>query len=412
MSRANGVPNDSRLDRLLVGSPLRKPWVARWVIAALVAALLLSAAVILIAVGSLHAEAVRLFIVGLLFAGALSVVPILILRYLDRRERESPWLFAIAILWGALIATGLALPLNSGIIAAVGRWLEENPQIGDYLGPHGALLLGAPLAAPVVEETTKALGVVLLFALLRAEFDNMRDGFIYGALVGVGFNLVEAPLYVAQGFAEYGAAPWGLQFGARFALFGLGGHAMFTGIFGAFLGVARQSAQRWLRVVAPLVGLALAILAHTLNNSLGLIITVLLRQAGEDLPEPGPPPQVPFLEAWVQTSVQSLIIFLPFVIVMLVTLRRSGKWERRVIQEQLADEVGGAVTPQEYAAIRRDGIFRTRRVDRLNRRRSAALVNAQHELAFRKRYVRGTGGDPEEDRLVAVWRREIASLRA
>ena len=412
MSREIRVPVDSTVDRLLVGSPLRNPWVARWVIAALVAALLLSTAVILLAVASLHAEAVRVFLIGLLFAALLSTVPVLILVYLDRRERESPWLFAIAILWGALIATGLALPLNTGIIVAVGRWLEQYPEIGGYLGPRGAMLLGAPLAAPVVEEATKALGVILLFALLRAEFDNMRDGFVYGALVGVGFNLVEAPLYVAQGFAEYGAAPWGLQFGARFALFGLSGHAMFTGIFGAFLGVARQTRRLWLRIVAPLTGLALAIFAHTLNNSLGLLITILLRRAGEELPEPGAPPQVPFFEAWVQTSVQNLVIFLPFVIVMLVALRRSGKWERRVIQEQLADEVGGAVTPEEYAAIQRDRIFRTRRIDRVDRRRSAALVNAQHELAFRKRYVRAKGVDPEADSLVAGWRRQIAALRA
>ncbi|MGA7393765.1 MAG: PrsW family intramembrane metalloprotease [Terrimicrobiaceae bacterium] len=400
------------LDRLLVGSPLRKPWVAVWVVAALVAALLMSIGVILLAIGSLKAGAAGVFLEGLVFAAVLSTVPVIILRYLDRRERESPWVFAIAILWGALIATGMALPLNTGIIMAVGRWLEQYPEIGEYLGPHGAMLLGAPLAAPVVEEATKALGVVLLFAFLRAEFDNMRDGFVYGALVGVGFNLLEAPLYVAQGYAEYGVAPWGLQFGARFALFGLSGHAMFTGIFGALLGVARQTRRLWIRIAAPLIGLVLAILAHTLNNSLGLIITILLRSSGEELPEPGPPPQVPFLEAWIQTSIQNLIIFLPFVMIMLVVLRQSGKWERRVIEEQLAEEVGSAVTSEEYAAIKRDGIFRTRRIDRLDRRRSAALVNAQHELAFRKRYVSAKGGDPGADGLVAGWRREIASLRA
>lgn len=400
------------LDRLLVGSPLRKPWVAVWVVAALVAALLMSIGVILLAIGSLKAGAAGVFLEGLVFAAVLSTVPVIILRYLDRRERESPWVFAIAILWGALIATGMALPLNTGIIMAVGRWLEQYPEIGEYLGPHGAMLLGAPLAAPVVEEATKALGVVLLFAFLRAEFDNMRDGFVYGALVGVGFNLLEAPLYVAQGYAEYGVAPWGLQFGARFALFGLSGHAMFTGIFGALLGVARQTQRLWIRIAAPLIGLVLAILAHTLNNSLGLIITILLRSSGEELPEPGPPPQVPFLEAWIQTSIQNLIIFLPFVMIMLVVLRQSGKWERRVIEEQLAEEVGSAVTSEEYAAIKRDGIFRTRRIDRLDRRRSAALVNAQHELAFRKRYVSAKGGDPGADGLVAGWRREIASLRA
>ena len=264
-------------------------------ILALVATFLLCIAVIFAAVGSLKAEAARLFVVGLLFSAGLSIVPVFILRYLDRRERESPWLFAIAIMWGAVIATGIALPINTGVILGVERWLAQYPQIGEYLGPQGPLLLGAPLAAPPIEELTKALGVLLLFAFLRAEFDNMRDGFVYGALVGVGFNLVEAPLYVAQAYAQYQVAPWGFQYGARFALFGLGGHAMFTGIFGAFLGIARQTTRYWLRFVAPLIGLALAILAHTFNNGLGLIITILLRESGEELPELGPLHKRPFM---------------------------------------------------------------------------------------------------------------------
>jgi protease PrsW len=187
---------------------------------------------------------------------------------------------------------------------------------------------------------------------------------------------------------------------------------MFTGIFGAFLGLVRQTRRRWLRFVAPLIGLALAILAHTFNNGLGLIVTILLRESGEELPELGPPPQTPFLEAWVVASLQNLLLFLPFVLIVLVALRASGKWERRVIEEQLASEVGGAVTPEEFAEIRRDGIFRTRRLKRVDRRRSAALVNAQHELAFRKQAIVAEGGNPESDELVASWRREIADLRA
>jgi hypothetical protein len=38
-------------------------------------------------------------------------------------------------------------------------------------------------------------------------------------------------------------------------------------------------------------------------------------------------------------------------------------------------------------------------------------VNAQHELAFRKRRVRDAGGDAERDGLVAGWREEIRRLR-
>jgi protease PrsW len=387
-------------ERLFVGSPLRRPRVARRVTVALLLLLAIGAAMMLVAVGGLGGEAIRIFLIGLGLAALASLVPIAILWFLDRRERESPWLFVAAIVWGAIIATGLALPLNQSILGGVARWLADNPAIKDFLGPRAALLIGAPIAGPLVEEVTKGLGVLLLFWLLRAEFDNMRDGFIYGALVGVGFNLAEAPLYVAQGYSEYGVAPWGLQFGARFALFGLGGHAMFTGIFGACLGLARQTGRRWVRVVVPIVGLVLAILGHALNNSLGLIVTILLRAAGQPLPDQGPPPQVGFLEAWIQSSLMNLVVFLPFLILLAVILRRSGVWERRVIRAELADEVGQAVTPEEYEQVKRDGIFRTRRVRGPNRRRVAALVNAQHELAFRKWRVRQDGGDPQTDPLV------------
>ncbi|HET7238564.1 MAG TPA: PrsW family intramembrane metalloprotease [Terrimicrobiaceae bacterium] len=398
--------------RALVGSPLRKRRVAIPVIIGLAFAILLSTVAMLAAVESLSSESAKIFLLGLVFSAALSIVPVLILRYLDRRERESPWLFAVAILWGGLIAAGLALPINTVALAVIGEWLRYHPAIHEYLGPQGMLLLGAPLSAPLVEELIKAAGVLLLFAFLRTEFDNMRDGFIYGALVGVGFNLVEAPLYVAQAYMAYGVAPWGLQFGARFALFGLGGHAMFTGIFGAFLGYTRQTRRRSARVILPLIGLALAIAAHAFNNSLGLIITILLRETGEELPELGPPSETPFLDVWLTASLQNLILFLPFVIIVLVALRWSGKWERRVIKEQLASEIGRAVTAEEFADIQRDGIFRTRRIQNVDPRRSAALVNAQHELAFRKRAVLANGGDPETDWLAVGWRREIAALRA
>src|SRR5512132_3554457 len=56
-------------------------------------------------------------------------------------------------------------------------------------------------------------------------------------------------------------------------------------------------------------------------------------------------------------------------------------WSLRVIREELANEVGRSVTPEEYQAIASDRMLRTRRVDREHPRASAALVNAQNELA-------------------------------
>jgi len=82
-----------------------------------------------------------------------------------------------------------------------------------------------------------------------------------------------------------------------------------------------------------------------------------------------------------------------------------------VIREELADEVGRCVTPAEYAAIVADRRFRTRRIDARNRAASAALVNAQNELAFRKRRLKDRGFDPAADLVVTERRGQIEALR-
>jgi len=400
-----------QFDPLLLGSPLRSTPVALAIGGALLVLLASATETILAFLGSLRADVASVFFAAIALSTLMSVVPLAILWYLDRRERETPWLFAAAFLWGAVMATGLALPINSAFLSSVAEWVTRNPVIVEILGPEAPTLLGAPLVAPLVEELTKGLGLVLLFYLLRAEFDNMRDGIVYGALIGLGFTWFEAPLYVAQGYAEFGVAPWGAQFGWRYALFGLGGHTMFTAILGASLGLAVQTRRRWLKLLAPIVGLAAAIGAHTLNNALPLFSAIQNAAAGEPPPMKEAPPDIGLIDAWLQGSLMELTIFLPFVLLMAFALWRSGAWERRVIHEELAEEVGLAVSLAEYEQILHDRMFRTRRIDRLHPALSAAIVNAQNELAFRKRRARDEGRNPERDRLVTAWREEIRLLR-
>ena len=364
----------------------------------------------------LDPDVVGVFCVAVLASTLLSLVPVAVVWFLDRRERETPFLLAATFLWGGCIATALVLPFNTAFFQFVDRWVALNPVVTEILGPEATMLIAAPLSAPIAEEVAKAAGVALIFRFLRDEFDNMRDGFVYGALVGIGFNWFESALYVAQGYAQHGVARFGLELGARYALFGFGGHAMFTGLFGLFLGFAMQTRRTWLRIVAPIVGLFLAVVAHTLINALPLFAA--LAAAVQEDPLNGNPrdldevfSEMGFLDAFFSGSLVQLTIFVPLYLVIGVALWRSGVWERRVIREELASEVGRSVTPGEYKDILADRVLRTRRIDGMNPHRSAALVTAQHELAFRKRRVRDYGNDPEQDDLVSGWRDDIQRQR-
>jgi RsiW-degrading membrane proteinase PrsW (M82 family) len=359
----------------------------------------------------------QIFFIAVAASLLLALVPLAILWFLDRREPESRWLYVIAVLWGALLATGLALPLNNYILAAVDSYVKVHPDAQAIFGAKAGIILGAPIAGPLVEETTKGLGVVLLFWLLRAEFDDVRDGFIYGALVGIGFNLFEAPLYVLQGYVATGDVPLYFQLADRFALFGLAGHALHTGMFGMGLGLARQTTRRWLRYAAPVVGWLLGFSAHFLNNGLGLLVYLYtFITTGKPFHDESTPKAVseviePFFSQWISHSCLRLILLFPFLLIVGVMLWQSGVWERQVIREELADETEPVITPEEYEQVKRDRIFRTRRIPHLKGRTSRAIVRAQDELAIRKWRVKHTGRDVETDPLVACWRDELVRLR-
>jgi RsiW-degrading membrane proteinase PrsW (M82 family) len=413
MSRAlQAIPVGAERDSLRMAAPLRRRRISIAAAAALLSLLVVATFFHLGLLVGTRSEVAQVFVRALIASSALSVVPLWVLWSLDRRERETPWIFAAAMLWGGLIATAISLPFNTAFFRVVDLWVTQHPTLAEALGPDAAILVAAPISAPITEEIAKALGVLVVFWLLRGEFDSLRDGVVYGALVGLGFNWFESALYVAQGYAQWGVAPYGLQLGGRFALLGLGGHAMFTAIFGALLGVALATPRLWLRVVAPIAGLLLAIQAHVLNNLLPLVFALASAAIGESPLMREPPPEIGFLDALISASLLQLVIFLPYVTIIALALWRGGLKERRVIREELAEERGRAISEQEYKAIEADRLLRTRRIDRRRPELSAALVTAEHELAFRKRRLRDEGKDPERDPVTAAWREDIRRLQA
>ncbi|MFI5255483.1 MAG: PrsW family intramembrane metalloprotease [Candidatus Limnocylindrales bacterium] len=354
-------------------------------------------------------DVIEILVGGLILATLAALPALAILRFLDRRERESTLLVLGILVFGAVVSTGLALVLNEvaahrfiGYLAAhggPGSGLDD-PQVREYLA--------AGFVAPLVEEPAKALAVLLVLIFLRGEFDGVRDGLVYGALVGLGFNIAETALYIVNGYVATGQAPFADQIVTRFVFLGLNGHVLFSALAGAGIGLIRQHARGAIRVVGPLALLGTAMLAHLVNNLLTvLLIALLLYLADVGSLASG----FPTADLWSATAIAVLVTQFPFYLVAWVLLKRSGDWERQVIREGLADEVGTTLTPPEFALVERDRRFRSRVIPGLPNTLSRALVNAQNELAFRKWRVRSAGGDVEADPAVAAWRSEITRLR-
>ncbi len=180
-----------------------------------------------------------------------------LLWWLDRYEKEPLHLLAFAFLWGAVPAIILSLLLE--LILEVPILALNSPQLTQDL-------LGTAVAAPIVEESTKALALLALLLFFRLEIDSPLDGLIYGGMAGFGFAAVENFFYLFAVYFEGGLGALLTLTFLRAGLFGLN-HAMFTAFIGLGLALAVETRKSWGKVLFPILGLSLAIGAHAFHNS-------------------------------------------------------------------------------------------------------------------------------------------------
>ncbi|MFB8027324.1 MULTISPECIES: PrsW family intramembrane metalloprotease [unclassified Streptomyces] len=205
------------------------------------------------------------FLVGL----GLAVLPVPLLmaafRWLDRVE-PGPWrnlLFAFA--WGACAAALVAIIANSFAT----RWIATATA-----DPASADTIGATVVAPVVEESAKAIAVLLIFLFRRRQFGGIVDGIVVAGFTATGFAFTENILYLGNAFGEdqqlgttgFASVTVGTFF-VRVVMSPFA-HPLFTVLSGIGFGIAALGGARHRvrRVVLPLVGLVLAMGMHALWN--------------------------------------------------------------------------------------------------------------------------------------------------
>jgi protease PrsW len=194
----------------------------------------------------------------------------------DRYEREPPWLVLLAAVWGAVPAI---------LLSCLTEVLVSLP-FSMALGTGPAEVIGTVLVAPAVEEVAKGMAILFVVVLYRREFDDVLDGMVYGAAVGIGFSFVEDAMYFVGALGQSGLGGGAWTFAFRNVAFVLN-HSLFSAVTGIGFGIARAFHKDLAaRIGWPLLGLAVAIGLHATHNALaqfampGFVLALLLHWAG------------------------------------------------------------------------------------------------------------------------------------
>jgi RsiW-degrading membrane proteinase PrsW (M82 family) len=214
------------------------------------------------------------FLVGGAAAIFMPVV-FLVAAWLFKFYRRRPFrLMASMFMWGVM-ATLVAFLANTACTLLPGM----------ALGKGTALAIAAVVVAPIVEETSKGTGALIMSG--RREFGGMLDGILYGFVIGMGFAFIESWLYFAANanpVAAGGIGGWAFDILYRSIICSLA-HGCFTGATGGMVGYfkARQLVEGF-AFEGFRRGLPIAMALHSTFNAVALLGSAIPAVFGIPLP--------------------------------------------------------------------------------------------------------------------------------
>jgi len=335
-------------------------------------------------------------LVGCLMASVMYLPTVIALWYFDRRERE-PWQLAAFAVFSVIFFFGM---VTSQVLGSIDKYFSVVWVVG------------------FVEDFWKVVPLLFLVFFIPRAVNGWRDGLVYGAFGGLGFAILEfAGNTTYEYFPEMGWSAF--QNGiSRFNILGTHNHIIWSAAIGAAIGWAITAPRDWKRYAVPLATyLGIAVL-HVFEDKGGNIMTTMI---GGAMLEPWiaslPNPQQ-FMEAYFIPfqmffgTINLLIINIVPLFFLWRALKRSGDVERQIISEQLAGEVGSAVTSEEYKGVKNDHRYKTRHIPGLPKSTENKIVQLQNELAFQKDFVARNGGDAGTDPVITAIRHLIEAERA
>ncbi len=255
-------------------------------------------------------------IVPAVIASVIAFVPAVIyiipLIWLDRYDPEPIWLLGLAFAWGALVAVVVSFIINTIFGVAVG--IAISPEAGEAAG--------AVMSAPIFEEGSKGLGVLILLIFFRKYFDDILDGIVFAGVIALGFATVENVLYYGRAIGEAGLGGLLLIFVLRGVMSPFA-HVTFTSMTGIGCGISRESHTKVIKIIMPVVGYFGAVTLHAIWNGMAVI-------GGTK----------GFLYGYFLGEIPLFLIFVGFAFYV---MRRQGK----ILKEMLAIDIArGLITPE------------------------------------------------------------------
>lgn len=301
--------------------------------------------------------------------------------WLDRFEREPKLLMVGMFLWGAFVAAGAAYILNSAL--GLGVYLFTSSE-------EATNLATGSLIAPIVEELLKGLAVILVFLAVRKEFDSTLDGIVYAAIVALGFAATENTLYIYRdGFQTAGWGGLAAMVFVRVILVGWQ-HPFYTAFTGIGLSAARLSPRLGVKVLAPTLGLGLAVFTHSLHNTFAVALQGL--------------------SGFVLGTIFDWSGWVFMFLFVLWALYREQQWLVRYLREEVAL---GTISLAQYrtaCSASQQSIARFGALMNGRFRTTSRFYQICAELAFKKHQRQSLGEEGGNSAMIDQLRRELSQL--
>lgn len=267
-----------------------------------------------------------------------------------------------------------------------------------------------------VEEELKILPVLLLAIYIPNLIRTRKDGIVYGALAGMGFNIIEMGLYIANLIHKSPVLDVLAEQSTRFGLWGLSIHIIFSAFVGMGIGFAAESTQRgwrkWKRFI--LLYLITAIMHSAYDSGLlavGMVVIANIQSFLQGVPVDYSRTSQVFSPVWDGMRYGAYLYTIVLIIVLIVQISRSFRLENRLQAAELSTEEPSVLPEVELKQVMGEKLFSKRKYKHFPKAIGSKLVLYQNLLAMQKHTATQFGLDVDSIELVVRLRQAIQMLR-